>query len=233
MDSIDEFVLRSAKRGRGWRIFSILLLVGAATFVLAYYLPLYKAHAALRGQYRNLSREATTQRGQLTQTLDTLKQVATERDQLSESSRKQKEAGSALETQLVSLEKELRTQLKKFIGPGKLDMELQKGKIRFALASPALIAPTGGTITEPGKSVISVIGAAAKSASLGIHIYSAAADAAAKQKPEWQISALCAGNAAAHLVDKCGFDSKQIELRVAPSRPKADAALVIEIAPST
>ncbi len=232
MDSIDEFVMRSAKRGRGWRIFSTLLLVGSVTFAVAYYLPLYRAHAALTGQFRHLSREATTQRGQLTQTLDTLKQVATERDQLSESSRKQQDASRTLATQLESLERELRTQLKKFIGPGKLDLQLQKDKIRFALASPALIANTGGSITEPGKSVICIIGAAAKSADLGVHVYAAAVQGAAKHGPEWQISALRAGNAAQHLVDKCGVESKQIELHVGPFESKADAALIIEIAPS-
>ena len=232
MDSIDEIATISGNRGRGWRIFSVILLVGAATFVAAYYLPLFRAHESLVDKFRALSREANTQRKQLTESLDTLKQVATERDHLAESSRKEQEANSARATQVESIERELRTQLKKFIGPAKLGMEQQKGKILFTLASPALVAKTGGTLTEAGKSVICVIGAAAKAADLGIQVYSAVAPTVDIKATDWQVSALRAGNAAQQLVGKCGVESTRIKLQVKPASPKVDAAgLLIEIAP--
>jgi len=231
MDSIDEIASISGNRGRGWRIFSLILLVGAATFVAAYYLPLYRAHTTLVDKFRSLSREANTQHKQLTETIDTLKQVAAERDHLSESSRKEQEASSARASQVDSIERELRTQLKKFIGPAKLGMEQQKGKLVFTLASPALVAKTGGALAEAGKSVICVIGAAAKAADLGIQIHAAVA-AIDPKATDWQVSALRAGNAAQQLVDKCGVESKRVKLQVTPASPRVDAmSLIIEIAP--
>jgi chemotaxis protein MotB len=232
MDSIDEIATISGNRGRGWRIFSVILLVGTGAFVAAYYLPLYRAHTTLVDKFQSLSREANTQHKQLTETLDTLKQVAAERDHLAESSRKEQEAGSARASQVDSIERELRTQLKKFIGPAKLGMEQQKGKLVFTLASPALVAKTGGALAEAGKSVICVIGAAAKAANLGIQIHTAVASSVDIKATDWQVSALRAGNAAQQLVGKCGVESNRVKLQVSTASPKVDAsALVMEIAP--
>lgn len=232
MDSIDEIATISSHRGRGWRIFSVVLFVGAATFVAGYYLPLYRAHLALVDKFRGLSREANTQRAQLTETIDTLKQVAIERDGLSASSRKEQEASSARAAQVESIERELRSQLKKFIGPAKLGMEQQKGKILFTLASPALVAKTGGTLTDAGKSVLCVIGAGAKSADLGIQVHSALAPGIDTKAAEWLTSALRGGNAAQQLVGKCGVESNRVSVQVTPASPKVDAAgLVVELAP--
>ncbi len=229
MDSINELAAVSANRGRGWRVFAGVLLVGVATFAAAYYLPLYRAHAALTGKYKTLSQEATLQRKQLTETIDTLKQVEDERNQLSALSRKAKESAATVSTQFESLERELRKQLKKYIGPGKLQVERQNDKLHFKLDSPALVAPTGGALTEAGKSVVCIIGAGAKASNLGVRVHAPADPAAGKN--EWLTPAVRAGNASQLLVTKCGFDSKLLSIGVSPATPKTEAALLIDIVP--
>lgn len=232
MDSISELATISANRGRGWKIFSGVLLVAAATFLAAYYLPLYRAHAALTGKYKSLSQEATTQRKQLTETIDTLKQVAGERDQLSASSRKTQEASSNLSAQLESLDRELQKQLKKYMGAGKLQVERRKDKIEFMLDAPALVANTGNTLTEAGKSVVCVIGAAAKSANLGIRIHAPAAPPPNKPAVDWLAAAVRAGNAAQLLTTKCGVDSNAVSMQVGAPAGKQTSALVMDVAAS-
>jgi hypothetical protein len=230
MDSMNEIATISANRGRGWRIFSGVLLVGAATFAAAYYLPLYRAHAALTGKYRTLSQEATTQHQQLTETIDTLKQVAGERDQLSALARKKQETASSQSNQLDSLERELQKQLKKYMGPGKLQLERNKDKIQFTLGSPALVANTGNNLTEAGKSVVCVIGAAAKSANLGVRVHAPAVSAANKNTTDWLPAALRAGNTVQLLESKCGIEPNSLLLQVTPPSSKLTAPLIMDIA---
>ena len=232
MNAMDSVVDLSPTRGRGWRIFSLIVLIGAGTFAAAYYLPLYRAHAALTDNYQRLSGEAKTQRKQLTDSLDTLKQVAAERDQLTIVAQEKQTASHDLVTQLDSLEKELRSQLKKFIGPGKLELERQKESLQFKLPSPALVSPTGGTLTEAGKSILCVVGAAAKATKLSVVVRAAASTEGAKPSSDWLTSSLRAGNAAQLLTGKCGLSSGDLDVRVTPQMGKSDATtLVVAIAP--
>jgi hypothetical protein len=233
MDSINELASISGNRGRGWRIFSGVLLAGLATLAAAYYLPLHRAHAALIVKFRNLSQEATTQRKQLTDTISTLKQVADERDALSAQSRKKQEANASIASQLDSLERELKTQLKKYIGPHKLQLERQKEKLTFTLDSPAMVASTGGTLTEAGKSAICIIGAGAKAANLATLVRAVAVTPANKPGPDWLNPALRAGNASQQLVAKCGLEASTISMQIGPPSSKLTAALVLDIVPST
>jgi hypothetical protein len=145
MDSNDDLAAIgiSPHRGRGWRILSGVLLVGTATFAAAYYLPLYRAHASLSREYRALQSQASAQHEQLTETLDTLKQISSERDKLKEIAGKLQATRSALTPQAEGLERDLQTPLKKFVGTGKMKLKRQFEKLSITLASPTFMPAVG------------------------------------------------------------------------------------------
>ena len=226
MDSKDDLAAIgiSPHPGRGWRILSGVLLVGTLTFAAAYYLPLYRAHASLTKEYRALSNQANTQHKQLLDTLDTLKQVSTERDQLNEIARKLQRTSEILTPQAEGLERVLRNALKKYLGQGKLQLVRKSEKLSITLASPALVAATGADLTDAGKKALCLVGATIKSASVGVAVGGNAS--------AWKLATARAGNAAQLLGESCGVDSSRIEVRVSSPAPSADGtAIILEITP--
>lgn len=234
MDSKDDLaaVGISPHRGRGWRVLSGILLVGTATFAAAYYLPLYRAHAALRQEYRTLSSQANTQHKQLTDTLDALKQVSTERDHLHEIAGNQQRISDALIPQAESLEHDLVAALKQYLGQGKLQLVRQSEKLRITIASPLLVAATGADLTDAGKKALCLVGGTIKSADVRIVIQGYGPGSMPSNTATWQAAATRAGNAAQLLSGSCGVDSSRIEVHVTNPVPSPDGiALLLEIAP--
>ena len=234
MDSKDDLAAIgiSPHRGRGWRVLSGILLVGMATFTTAYYLPLYRAHAALRQEYRTLSSQANTQHKQLTDTLDTLKQVSTERDHLHEIAGNQRRNSDALLPQAESLEHDLQTSLKKYLGQGKLQLVRQSEKLRITMASPLLVAATGADLTDAGKKALCLVGGTIKSADVRVVVEGYGAGSMPRNTAAWQVAATRAGNAAQLLGESCGVDSSRIEVQVSNPMPSPDGtAILLEITP--
>jgi flagellar motor protein MotB len=234
LDSTDDLaaVGISPHRGRGWRVLSGILFVGAATFAVAYHLPLYRAHAALSREYLTLSTQANTQHKQLTETLDTLKQISTERDRLNETASKLQKSSDTLAPQAETLERSLQAPLKKYLGPGKAQLSRQKEKVQLALANPALVASTGADLTDAGKKTLCLLGGTLKSADVHIVVHGYGSPSLPKKTAVWQIPALRASNAAQLLSESCGLDASRIEVSVGSSSPSPQGvAIQLEITP--
>jgi flagellar motor protein MotB len=232
MDSSDDLAAIgiSPHRGRGWKILSGVLLVGTATFAAAYYLPLYRAHSSLSREYRTLQSQANGQHKQLTETLDALRQISTERDKLSEIAGKLQATRNTLTPQAESLERDLQAPLKKFIGTGKLQIKRKSEKLSITFASPTFIAAAGSELTDAGKKAICLIGGVVKSADVQIDVRGYAATALPKNS--WQTAVSRAGNVAQLLSESCGVDPSHIEVRASNPMPGPDgAAVVLEITP--
>src|SRR6188768_1509359 len=70
-------------RGTRWgRVFGGLLFVAVATFVAAYYLPLYRSHQKLAEQYRELGQRSQGLSETVTRVEGELKTVTAKRDEL-------------------------------------------------------------------------------------------------------------------------------------------------------
>jgi chemotaxis protein MotB len=222
----------SPHRGRVWRILSGVLFVASATFIAAYYLPLYRAHASLTREYRTLSTEATTQHKQLTETLDTLKQISTERDQLSQVVGSTQRNSSALVHEAENFEHDLSTSLKKYIGKGKLQVSRDKEKLRLSLASPALVHATSGDLTDTGKKVLCQVGSGLKRTSARIVVQGHGASTPSNAATTWKIANARASVAAQLMIESCGADPKNVEALVHdPLHPTDDSAISVEIIP--
>ncbi len=232
MDSNDDLAAIgiSPNRGRGWKILSGVLLVGTATFAAAYYLPLYRAHSSLSHEYRTLQTQATAQHQQLTETLDALKQVSSERDKLSEIAGKLKAKRSTLTPQAESLERDLQAPLKKFIGTGKLQIKRQSEKLSITFASPTFMAAAGSELTDAGKKAVCLIGGGIKSADVHVDVKGYAA-ATPTKGTGWQTAVTRAGNVAQLLSDSCGVDASRIVAAGSPMPGPDGAAVALEIVP--
>ena len=234
LDSKDDLAALgvSPHRGRGWRILSGLLFVAAATFAGAYYMPLYRAHSTLSREYRTLSNQASTQHKQLTETLDTLKQVSAERDRLNTIAGTKQKSSETLTPQSANLERDLQTPLKKFIGPGKLQMTRHKETLRVILSSPTLVPAAGSDLTDTGKKAVCLIGTALKSADIHISIQGYGTATQPRGAPAWKLAAARAAATAQFLSESCGVDPNRVEVLVRDqSHASGDAAVLLEITP--
>lgn len=222
----------SKSHGRGWKVFSGLLFVGAGAFVAAYYLPLYRAHSKLVTEYQTASTQASTFHQQLTDTIGTLNHTTEECDKLRTEVRKQNKEAEALAGRAERLERSLQPALKKFLGKGKLTLERNKEQLRVALAAPAAVAATGGDLTDFGKKALCAVGASLKDADTHVVVLGLGVAPNEKSDNAWQLAAARAGNAAQHLSKSCGVESSRIKVAVsaAPPPTSGPAVLALEIA---
>lgn len=228
-DDLSAAVGISAHRGRGWKVFSGLLLVGAAAFVVAYYVPLYRAHGKLRGEYQVATSQASTFRQQLNDAVGALNQVTQERDKLQQEVRQQNKAAEDLAQRGERIERALQPALKKFIGKGKLSVERSKETLRVALGSPSVINATSGDLSDFGKKALCAVGTALKTTSAHVRVLGLGVEPS-KAEPPWQLTATRAGAAAQHLTKSCGISSSQVEAMVrADGSAPAGAVILLEV----
>jgi hypothetical protein len=239
MDSTDDLAAIgvSPHRGRGWRILSGLLLVGTVTFAAAYYLPLYRAHATISHEYRTLSKLSTTQRKQLADTIESLNQVSTERDQLRDAAQLRQKSIDVLTPHAESLEHDLQAPLKKYLTKGKFQMERRHERLRVALFSPLLAAGAAGAAgdwSDAGKKALCELAIALKTADVSIVAQGLGVAAQAKTAPAWKLAAARAGSAAQLLSESCGIESARIKVQVDSLTPNPEgAAVILEITPKS
>jgi chemotaxis protein MotB len=229
-DDFSSAVGASQNQGRGWKVFSGLLVVATAAFVAAYYVPLYRAHDKLREEYRVATSQASTFRQQLSDAVGTLNQATEERDKLRSEVRQQSKQTDDLEQRAERIERNLQPALRKFSGKGKLSIERDKEKLRVALWAPGFTNATSADLSDFGKKALCAVGTALKTSSAHVKVLGLGIESTKADSP-WQLAASRAGTAAQHLGKSCGLSSTEIEaaVRVDTSAP-AGAVLAMEIA---
>lgn len=230
LDNDDWNAASVPKRGgRGWRVTSILLLTAFAAFAAAYYWPLFRAHSALNEHYRRQSKEAATQRQQLTDTIATLKAVAEERDKLIDQAQQAQKEDSARKQRIDRLERSIEPTLKPFKGKG-LTVTREGDKIAISLGSPALIGQGTAEVTAFGKRALCAVAQSIKTGSLKVAVIGFGAAAQPKGTFSFPLASARAGNVAEQLSGGCGLESSQIAVAVEQSLLPANQGvrLVIE-----
>jgi flagellar motor protein MotB len=177
--------------------------------------------------------EASTFRKQLTDTISTLNRTTDDCDKLRSDVRKQTKDADALASRTERIERSLQIPLKKFQGRGKLSVARQNERLRVTLAAPALVAPTGGDLTEFGKKALCALGGSLKDSDVRIVVQGLGVGP--NDKPttnNWQLATTRAGNAAQLLSKNCGLDSSRIEVAVSANPTSTDGgAVAVEITP--
>ncbi|HEY5957257.1 MAG TPA: hypothetical protein VIV60_11915 [Polyangiaceae bacterium] len=221
------------RRGRGWMIFSGVVIVAALSFLASFYLPLYRAHDLLQSEYKKTSTEAANFRQQLLTTVTTLNQSTKELEQLHSQMRSEEKNVTALTTRAEHLERSLETSIKKLSGRVRVPMVREREVLRITLAAPIALVPTSGDLTDFGKKLLCAIGATLKDNDVKVTAQ-AIVDNGAKADAGWPKAAVRAGNVAQQLSQTCGMDASRIEVKVAPLASATDkSAVVVAIRPNS
>ena len=203
-------------RGTRWgRVFVGLLLVGAATFVGAYYLPLYRAHQKLDEQYRELAQKSQTLTDNASKAQADLSAATQERDQL----RADRDQKLDLQKDVASKQESVRATL-----ASKLDKQLKKNAAAIVSSgSTLLVALDGALLFQPQKLDLTpaahgvlcdiVKGADAKSLVVSDSMAAGSAVPPALIKSyanPWTFSAARAAAVAQALTEQCAYPAAQL-----------------------
>jgi chemotaxis protein MotB len=198
-------------------------------FVFAYYVPLYRAHALLTNQYRKQMDEARAQRKQLTETIDTLKLVVTERDRLAEASRREQKNQDASLQRISKLEENLRAALKKFLGKGKVVLVRQGETIALRFESPAMLGQGTTDLTVFGKQALCAIASSLKTSNARVVVVGGGLTAPPKSEFSFPLAAGRATNVSKHLSEGCGIAVEQLEIRAKASDAKPTLGVEVQV----
>jgi chemotaxis protein MotB len=211
----------STHPGRGWRILALLVVIGAATFVAAYYLPLYRAHDQLRAEYTKLSQAATSDRRKLADTAKALQSVSSRRDQLEEQRRAVEKERSARSKRLERVARDLEARLSTAIAKKLIRVELREGALSVSLAGRAFFARSGDQLSAGGKKLLCLVARSAGPLRYEIRTLASAGTAPGAGA---QTALALAVSAAGTLTDSCQVDPDQIVMRTSTEPPEGGPA---------
>lgn len=203
-------------RGTSWgRVFVLVLLVGIATFVAGYYLPLYRAQQKLGEQYRDLSQRAQSLTDSAQKADAELKSVSAERDQLRSEHDKHESAKKSETEQLDRVMRNVSIKLDKFVKKGSAVVATYDGSLLVALDDAALFLPQKLELSPAGKALLCDVAKSAQNLSLRVS-GSMAEDATVPAALQgsypgaWALSASRAAAVTQLLEEKCSLAAAQL-----------------------
>lgn len=158
------------KRFSAGRVFTGLVLIFSATFVVAYYAPLTDAHSALAKEHESLSGAQRNVSTQLKLTTSQLEAAQKERDGLHEKLtgiEKQKEAEKA---KFRGLFDGLAEKLKKRVGRKQLQLSQEGPKTVLLIDDLMLFRAHEVTVHRPGRAVVCDVARAVKGQDLRLEV---------------------------------------------------------------
>jgi hypothetical protein len=210
----------SAHPGRGWRVLALLLVIGAATFVAAYYLPLYRAQDRLQNEYAKLSKAATSDRHKLDDTVKALQNVSTERDKLEGQRRAAEKEASARATRIDRVSRELEARLSAAIAKKLIRVEPHGETLNVLLVGSSLVAPNGETLSARGKKLLCLVATSAGTLRYEVRALAPPASAGTSSAAGVQTARALAASAAGTLTESCKVDPNAIVMRASTEPPE-------------
>ncbi|WP_437590953.1 hypothetical protein [Sorangium sp. So ce1000] len=240
MSIADEAIAAGNSAGtssfRRWvRVVPALLLVAAATFVAAYYVPLHRAHVLLLEEQRKSNQKSKDLEQTLSQVRGEL-QAKTAEVEKSEAERQQSEAAkkSGLE-RVEQIKAELAGKLDKHIKKGVAAVAVAEGQAFVALSESAVFLPNTVDVSPQGQSLLCQVSGALSASGGGQAPLRAgavsgppdsvpAALQAAYPTP-WELSAVRAATVAQALQEKCAVAGARLSAVGHADHDPAAAAL--------
>ena len=132
----------SGRRGTRWgRLFLGLLFVATATFVAAYYVPLYRAHQRLAAQYSEVNQRTQQLNDQLGKAQSELKAASDQRDRLQAEHDQGESSQKSRADQLEHARAALSTKLDKLVKKGAVAVVVDTGALFVVFDSATLFLP--------------------------------------------------------------------------------------------
>jgi chemotaxis protein MotB len=201
---------------RRWgRLFVGLLLVTCATFVAAYYLPLYRAHQQLGDQYREASQRTQSLADSLARANAELKATAAQRDQLQAERDQRSVAQKTDSARQESVRAALSSKLDKFLKKGSAELVPSASSLLVAFSSSLLFQPQKLDLTPTARILLCDVAKSADAKALAVR--DSVADSAALSAPlaksypsSWAFSAARAAVVTEALEVGCAVPASQL-----------------------
>ncbi len=235
MGNEENFVAVSAppKKTGVLPILGVLVALGSLGVLVSYYLPLYRAHETLNGEYVKLAIHGREQQEQLEQSVTALKRTAADRDQLKAAQGSARVDTEAARANLAALNKALTTELAPQTDKKLIALSSTEAAIEIQFQSPTLFRNDASAPTALGKDLLCRIARAAGKAAVKYSVVGAASSSDTKQRAllkvfpsPWHLSAARGASAAQLLADACKVAPSAILASGSPSTEATPAALL-------
>jgi chemotaxis protein MotB len=212
------------KRGTSWgRVFIGVLLIASATFVAAYYVPLYRAHQRLSEQYHELGQRSQGLSDSVTKAQQELKSATEQRDRLQSEHDQTVSSKKADGDRLERLQSALSSKLDKLVKKGSAAVAVHDGALVVAFDAASLFLPQKLDLSPTGRQLLcdTVKSGEAKAVTVRASLAEGAAapPALAKIYPApWVLSAARAAAIVQGLQDTCAIPAAQLSATGLASR---------------
>ncbi|MDX2053169.1 MAG: hypothetical protein SFV15_12300 [Polyangiaceae bacterium] len=214
------------KKGGVLPVLGSLLALGALGALVSYYLPLYRAHETLNGEYVKLAIHSREQQEKLSQAGTALSRVAAERDALKAERGGNQQDAETRKAALQALQKSLEAALATSTAKKLIALNATETGIEIQFQSPSLFKNDASAPTPAGKALLCSI---AKAAGKAVRFEVAGSAAASEvKKPAlkafpsaWHLGVARGASAAQALAETCKLAETQL---VASGKPAGDAA---------
>lgn len=192
-----------------------MLIVGGATFVAGYYIPLLRAHDKLRDEFQALSERRRVLDESLANKERELKKLESDKTDLQAKVDERAQADEAKQAELEKLRVAISSKIRAFEGKRLAASSIAGERVRISLGNRLVFAPNSVTITKQAGSVLcDIAGAVDKGTQLRVVSVTSAEEApsplAAKYASRRELSAARAAVVADRL-EECGVASARVE----------------------
>ncbi|MET0792859.1 MAG: OmpH family outer membrane protein, partial [Polyangiaceae bacterium] len=156
-------------RGTRWgRVFFGLFFVATATFVAAYYVPLYRTHQRLDAQYRELGQRAQTLGDSVAKAQLDLKSMTEQRDHLQAEQDQRESVQKGEREKLEHLRTALASALDKFAKKGSAAVVVNGNSLYVALDGNLVFLPQKLDVTPAARAVLCDVAKASEVKSIAV-----------------------------------------------------------------
>lgn len=152
------------------RVVTGLVMIGAVTFGLAYYMPLSSAHSALAAEHEKLSSSNTGTNEQLEKTTQQLMTTQQERDELSAKLKAIDEAKAAGSQGREALVERVKGKLAQLAKSSLVSVQATDTGAEIAVDNLALFRGHEASVHPPGRKLLCAIGKALKDVEADVHV---------------------------------------------------------------
>lgn len=213
-------------RGTRWgRVFGMLLFVGVATFVAAYYLPLYQSHKKLAEQYAELGQRSQSLSESIGRAQDELKTVTAARDQLQAEHDQRSRASKTSDEQRDRVRAALTSKLDKYLKKHSAALPASTSALLVVFDSAQLFLPQKVELSPAGRTLICDAAKTSEAKTIAVRASLAAGSVippalSVSYPSPWALSAARAATVAQAL-QSCGFNGAQLSATGNGSEPLA------------
>lgn len=234
-DSVPSFARPKGGATRWGRVLIGVAFVIVATFVGAYYLPLFRAHDTLSAEHRRLTEQTQTLQRSLNQAQAELKTVKARRDELESAERDREAAKNGQSSDLESLRSDLRSKLERYTKKGTVEVGSREGHAVLALSDPAVFSAGKVEVSSGGKQLLCDVAKALGKKSFSVLAIDSSdkpsAALASKYESVIEVRAARGAAVAEELTAKCDVDpaALRVELGLAAPPLTLDGAKVAPV----